>query len=212
MAGVKVKVKICGITNSEDALLCESLGADMIGFIFYRQSKRFVDFKTAKRIINQLNASTIKVGVFVNEDTRMINKIADDLELDYIQLHGDEMPDIIDKLEKDVIKAFRINDSFDFSFIESYKNIVPLLDTHSDNKFGGTGEKFNWGTIPISLKEKIILAGGISSANVEYIYRQIKPSAIDVSSSLELYPGKKDKIKVKDFFQKIEQLRSSKWL
>ncbi|RJP66468.1 MAG: phosphoribosylanthranilate isomerase [Ignavibacteriales bacterium] len=206
-----MKVKICGITNPEDALLCESCGADYLGFIFYKGSKRYVSFDEAKDIINKLSPGTVKVGVFVNEEPEMINKSAEFLHLDYVQLHGNENPEVADKINSKVIKAFRINDSFDFDGIKYFSNTVPLFDTHSQDKFGGTGEKFNWDVIPESLLDKIILAGGISSANIEYIYRHIKPMAVDVSSSLELTPGMKDETKVKEFFNKIEQLRSSKW-
>jgi phosphoribosylanthranilate isomerase len=206
-----VKVKICGITNTEDALLCENCGADYLGFIFYKSSKRYVSFSNAEEIIKKLASGTFKVGVFVNEEPGMINKAAEFLNLDYVQLHGDENPETAGKIDRKVIKAFRINDSFDFNSIKSFSNAVPLFDTHSQDKFGGTGEKFNWDVIPGTLQDKIILAGGISSANIEYIYRYINPMAVDVSSSLEVMPGRKDKNKVKEFFNKIEQLRSSKW-
>jgi len=206
-----VKVKICGITNPEDALLCESCGADYLGFIFYRGSKRYVSFDEAEEIIKQLSPGTAKVGVFVDEEPEMINKSAEFLHLDYVQLHGNENPEVADKIDTNVIKAFRINDSFDFDSIKYFSNVVPLFDTYSQGKFGGTGIKFNWDIIPGNLLDKIILAGGVSAGNVEYIYRHIKPLAVDVSSSLEIIPGKKDKNKVKEFFQIIEQLRSSKW-
>jgi len=206
-----LKVKICGITNIEDALLCEGCGADLLGFIFYNKSKRFIPFEDAGKIISKLSPLTNKVGVFVNENVEIMNKAADSLKLDFLQLHGDEEPGIVHQLERKVIKAFGINDSFDFSTINRFENVIPLLDSHSKEKYGGTGTMFNWDIIPNSIWNKIILAGGVSSENVEYIYRQLKPLAVDVSSSLEISPGIKDKNKVKEFFIKIEQLRSSKW-
>lgn len=206
-----MKVKVCGITNIDDALLCERYGAELIGFIFYNKSKRFIPLVVAAKIIKKLSPFTIKVGVFVNEEVETINKTADLLKLDFIQLHGNEQPEMINSVERKVIKAFGINDSFDFSYIKEFKNAIPLLDSFSMKMFGGTGTKFNWEFIPNIIRDKIILAGGVSSDNVEFIYRYIKPLAVDVSSSLELSPGKKDKNKVKEFFQIIEQLRSSKW-
>lgn len=207
-----MKVKVCGITNVEDALLCERCGADLIGFVFYKGSKRFISFDNAKTIIRKLSPFTMKVGVFVNEDVKTINKAAEKLKLDFVQLHGDEKPEIVKQINRKVIKAFRINKSFDFESIKQYKKAVPLFDSFSVKEFGGTGKMFNWDFIPKSIRKKIILAGGVSSENVEQIYREINPMAIDVSSSLESSPGRKDFKKVKEFFLIIDQIRSSKWL
>ena len=124
-----MKIKICGITNLEDALLAEELGADAIGFIFYKPSKRFISTETAKLISEKLSSFTLKVGVFVNETEDEINKITEIAKLNLIQLHGDEKPEIIPKLILPSIKSFRINEEFDFSNIENYKCDNYLFDT-----------------------------------------------------------------------------------
>lgn len=202
-----MKVKICGITNLEDAKLSYDLGANAIGFIFYQKSKRYIEPKEAKEIINQLPVFLQRVGVFVNESSKEINKIAKEIKLNLIQLHGEEPPEVIDDIELPVIKAFRVNENFDYSILSKYKNCSFLLDTFNENEYGGTGQQFNWRKIPSELKGKIILAGGISENNVGSIYKEINPYAIDVSSSIEIEPGKKDHKKLKQLFQKLYELR-----
>lgn len=203
-----MKVKICGITNIEDAKLSHKFGADAIGFIFYKKSKRFIEPKDAKVIINQLPPFVFKVGVFVNESVEEINEIAKEVKLNFVQLHGEEPPEMIAQIELPVIKVFRVKDNFDFAVLSQYKNCSFLLDAFDEKEYGGTGQKFNWNKIPIELQSKIILAGGVSAENIEKIYNEIKPYAIDVSSSVEIKPGKKDEIKLKELFKKIIELRN----
>ena len=202
-----LKVKTCGITNLEDALLCESEGADALGFIFYKKSKRYIEPDSVKEIISRLSPFTMKVGVFVNDSPDLINKTADYLCLNAVQLHGEESPEIISKIFTPVIKSFRIYSGFNFSILENYSNSYFLFDTYSNAQYGGTGKAFNWQLIPEELKNKIILAGGISKDNIEDIFYNIKPAAVDLSSSIESEPGKKDKKKVKEFFKKINNLK-----
>ncbi len=202
-----MKSKVCGITNAEDALLCAESGADFLGFIFYAKSKRYVDAEIAADIVKLLPAGTLKVGVFVNAPADKINAIAEKLKLDYVQLSGDESPDYARTLNTPVIKAFRVGESFDYSVIEKYYGVIPLLDTFAEGAYGGTGKVFSWDTIPSDLRTGIILSGGISVDNVTAAYRQIGPMAVDISSSLELFPGKKDADKVKVFFSRINELR-----
>lgn len=198
-----MKIKICGITNLEDALLCESLGSDAIGFIFYSKSKRYVTPESAKEIVKQLSAFTIKVGVFVNETPEIINQISKIAGLNFVQLHGDESPQLVEEMNLPVIKSFRIDGKFDFEVLNNYQNCYYLLDTFSESDYGGTGKIFDWKLIPDRLKSKIILSGGISSSNVQKLKQEINPYAIDVSSSLEEYPGKKSKKKIKEFFNNL---------
>lgn len=202
-----MKIKICGITNLADALLCESCGADAIGFIFYVGSKRQIMPDEAAEIVSHLNPLTIKVGVFVDENPVLINQLIKDVGLNMVQLHGGETPEDISLINVPVIKAFRVNDNFDFTVLNHYSNSYLLLDSYDKEELGGTGKTFNWQMIPEQLKSKIIIAGGINSDNIDIIFQQIKPQAIDVSSSLEEYPGKKDKEKVIQFFNKIKSFK-----
>ena len=204
-----MKVKICGITNLDDALLCSETGADALGFIFYDKSKRYVQPDEAKRIISQLPAFLTKVGVFVNEDSDKVNEIAKLTGLNSVQLHSDEDNQYLERINYPVIKSFRVNDDFDFETLNSFNNCGWLLDTYSKNEFGGTGEVFNWDSIPNNIRSKIILAGGINIDNIEEVFKHVKPYAVDLSSSLELSPGRKDKNKVTEFMNKIKEMRNS---
>jgi len=199
-----VKVKICGITNIEDALLCEKLGADALGFIFYNKSKRFVSAESASEIIKQLSPFTLKVGVFVNEASEIINSVSKKVGLNIVQLHGDETPQQINEINLPVIKAFRIRNDFNFNILDTYKNCYFLFDTYLAAQYGGTGNTFDWDLIPKHLVDKIILSGGISSSNIGKVIASINPSAIDVSSSLEEYPGKKSEKKINEFFNYLK--------
>jgi phosphoribosylanthranilate isomerase len=202
-----MKIKICGITNIEDALVAESFGTDAVGFIFYKKSKRYVTPEQAENIIKTLSPFTTKVGVFVNESFENINNISKQTGINVVQLHGDENPDISKSISLPVIKAFRVDNNFDYNKLNQYQECSILLDAYSENDYGGTGNKFNWEEIPFEIKNEIILAGGISSDNIEFIYKNIKPAAVDLSSSLEITLGKKDKKKMEKFFNKVKVIR-----
>lgn len=202
-----MKVKICGISRLEDALYAANLGADAIGFILYPKSKRYIKPDDVKNIIKKLPPFIIKVGVFVNENYEYVNKVATDTGLNLVQLHGDETPEYLSKIMCPVIKAFRISNSFKFNYIERYKDCYYLLDAYDSGSYGGTGKRFKWDIIPENLKNKIILAGGITQEDLEFIENEISPYAIDVSSSIELEPGKKDLVKMTSFFSRLKKIR-----
>ena len=206
-----MKIKVCGITNLDDALLCERYGADAVGFIFYRNSKRYILPSEAARIAKQLSPFTMKVGVFVDEKEDYITKTFELVKLNAVQLHNNDAVIAENEFSYPVIRAFRIKDEFDFNILNIFNDNYFLLDSYSQNELGGTGKSFNWSVIPEKLKHKIILAGGVSSTNIDYIYQSIKPAAVDLSSSLEISPGKKDVEKVKDFFNKFNKYRSNEW-
>ncbi len=201
-----MKVKICGITNIKDALLCSEYNADAVGFIFYEKSKRYISPDKAKEIINQLPPFLMKVGVFVNEEPQIVNESAQKNGLNVVQLHGDESPEYISKIHLPVIKAFRIDEKFNWDVIDNYKNCGIMLDSYSQNEYGGTGKTFEWNKIPTEYKNKIILSGGVTIDKLDQIFAEIKPAAIDVSSSLEISPGKKDLQKLKEFLKKFNQM------
>ena len=205
-----MRVKICGITNTSDALICQRQGADALGFVFYHGSKRYIAPDQAQQITAGLSPLIMKIGVFVNESAKMINKIATQIGLNAVQLHGEEPPDYVTKIHLPVIKSFRVDPEFDFSKLKDYQNCYYLLDTFSAQEYGGTGIAFNWQRIPEELRQSIILAGGISTDNIDVIYREIKPVAIDISSALEEYPGKKDPEKIRQFMNKYKSLKNVK--
>ncbi len=202
-----MKVKVCGITNLEDAKLCSRLGADALGFIFYEKSQRNICYSKTKEIIRQLPSFIVKVGVFVDQGVAEINTIAQKIGLNAVQLYGNVTQSVINEINLPVIKCFRIKNDYDFLLLNNYTNCSFMLDTYSDKALGGTGELFDWKIIPMELRDKIILAGGISNNNIEYLFNNINPAAVDLSSSLESSPGKKDTIKLKEFFYKINKLR-----
>jgi phosphoribosylanthranilate isomerase len=202
-----MRVKICGITNLEDALLCQKLGADALGFVFHRKSPRYIRAAEAAEITGKLSVFLTRVGVFVNTNPDIIDEISEQAGLTAVQLHGEESPEMVEKINKPVIKSFRVKPGFDFSQLARYKKQTILLDAYSDHIYGGTGSVFDWQLIPDQLRAQIILAGGISTDNIERIYNEINPAAVDLSSSLESSVGKKDAEKVKLFFSKIHHLK-----
>jgi phosphoribosylanthranilate isomerase len=204
-----MKVKVCGITNSEDALLCESCGADALGFIFYEKSKRFIEPEKAKKIIERLSPFTLKTGVFVNEKVDKINLVSKKIGLNLVQLHGNENNDFVSKINLPVIKAFRVNSGFNFDLVNDFSECAILLDNFSKDYEGGTGRQFDWELIPNLLRNRIILSGGITIEHLDFILTKINPLGIDLSSSLEKFPGKKDQEKVIDFFNKLKEVKKN---
>ena len=204
-----VKVKVCGITNVEDALSAVYFGADALGFVFYGKSRRFVDVNTAKVISDVVPPFVQKVGVFVNEDPSYVVDIMREVDLDIAQLHGSETVEDCNCIgRKNVIKAFRIKDSNSIDSIEPYIGNVSaiLLDTYSES-FGGTGKTFNW-EIARSARERfnvpLILSGGLNPENVAKAIKVVRPYAVDVSSGVEASRGKKDMKKLKAFIEKAK--------
>ena len=205
-----VKVKICGITNSEDALAACEYGADALGFIFYKKSPRFIELERVKDIIKDLPPFVTTVGVFVDEDADRISEIADAAKLDIIQLHGSEPPEFCNVFKRKIIKAFKIQEQGargkgQENEIRRYTVSAYLLDTYKEGVEGGTGETFNW---EIAKEAKgfgrIILAGGLTPENVAEAVETVMPYGVDVSSGVEQKPGKKDLQKVKNFIERAK--------
>lgn len=203
--GVILKVKVCGITNLDDAKLCVDCGADALGFIFYKESKRYIEPDEAKKIIDKLPFFVLKVGVFVNENFENVNSTAKNIGLNAVQLHGNENLDYCGKINYPVIKAIRVDERLNEN-LEKYSDYTILLDSKDAKEYGGTGKRFDWELIPENYLNKIILAGGVSEENIDEIFYRVKPQAVDLSSSLEKEPGRKDHKKVKSFFNKVNKL------
>ncbi|HLM02061.1 MAG TPA: phosphoribosylanthranilate isomerase [Pyrinomonadaceae bacterium] len=201
------KVKICGITNREDALLSAKFGADALGFNFYEKSPRYIAPEKAREIIEQLPPEILKIGVFVNESLEKICETAETARLDGVQLHGEETPafarEIKARTNLEIIKAFRVSPEFKPEDVLQYETDAVLLDAYSRHEHGGTGETFDW-EIAKKVREifpKMYLAGGLSAKNVIGAVEKVKPFAVDSCSALEKEKGKKDKLKTIRFIE-----------
>lgn len=201
-----MKIKICGITNLEDALTSIEYGADALGFVFYPKSPRYVIPEEAAKITAQLPPFITTVGVFVNEDPAKIKEIMASARLQVLQLHGDETPQACSTWEP-VVKAFRVKDFVDLKPLELYKNVAAyLIDSYAPSSYGGTGQIFNW-DIAVEAKKfgNIILSGGLTPENIEKAVRWVKPYAVDVSSGVEAEKGKKDLTRVRNFIERAKK-------
>jgi len=216
-----VWIKICGITNLEDAKSISELGVDAMGFILSADSPRKVEVITAYRIIEALRAKENKismVGVFVNEEIRRVLNDYRSLRLDYIQLSGDEDRDYLKDLKeksKDIkiIKSIRIKNKSEsyrakinkkVDKLKEYADFI-LMDSYSKNVYGGTGVSFNWDIVKDYYWEiPVILSGGLDAENVRQAVDIVKPFGVDASSKLEIYPGKKDIDKVTKFINVLK--------
>ena len=204
-----VRVKICGITTLDDALAAAAAGADAVGFVFHPPSPRNITPDQASAIISQLPPFIQTVGLFVNQPADMVNSTADRCGLDIIQLHGDEPPEYCRSITRRVVKAFRVRDEQSLAGLDSYPVAACLLDAWSPAAPGGTGETFNWELAHRAVQNgrRIILAGGLTPANVADAVQQVRPYAVDVSSGVESAPGKKDTALIRAFIASAKESR-----
>ncbi|PKL51617.1 MAG: phosphoribosylanthranilate isomerase [Nitrospira bacterium HGW-Nitrospira-1] len=200
------KIKICGITNLDDARAAIDFGADALGFVFFKESPRAISPKKAAAIIAKLPVFITTVGVFVDEPRAEIQKTVEETGIDVIQLHGEESPEAC-RLSRRVIKGIRVKSLESLEPLARYRNIVSafLLDTFEPHMSGGTGRVFNW-DIAVEAKNlgRIILAGGLTPENISEAIRQVKPYAVDVSSGVELVKGEKDHQKMRLFIERAK--------
>jgi phosphoribosylanthranilate isomerase len=202
-----VRVKICGITTVEDALVAVEAGADAIGLVFHEQSPRYVSPAQAMAIVRALPPFVQAVGLFVNAAIEFVNATADLCRLDLVQLHGDETPEYCGLIERRVIKAFRIKDITSLDPLHNYQVTGYLLDAWLPAAYGGTGISFNWDVAKMAEKySPIILAGGLTPENVRSAVEIVAPYAVDVSSGVESSPGNKDPEKVREFIRRAKGL------
>ena len=206
----RFRIKVCGITRTKDAALAASLGADLIGMIFYRKSQRSVTQKAAQEIISALPPTVSRVGVFVDEDISKIIRLADKLRLDYVQLHGREPASHIVKLQREgyrVIKAFAIKTREDYRAVIRSRADLCLLDHQTERLAGGTGETFDWSVRPRRKIGNLVLAGGITVNNVATGVKLFKPLVVDVNSGVETRPGIKSSRRLKAFMAECDRIR-----
>jgi phosphoribosylanthranilate isomerase len=201
------RVKICGITNIEDALHASACGADALGFVFYPGSPRFVDPEQTRRIIAELPPMLTTVGLFVNQSPARIREMVEFCGLNTVQLHGEEEPDQCSYPPCRVIKALRLKDGMNESAFSAYRVSALLLDAYVPDKFGGTGQCCDWTrATEIASRHRVILAGGLNPENVSDAVRQVRPYGVDVSSGVEKRPGQKDPEKVATFIRMAREL------
>jgi phosphoribosylanthranilate isomerase len=213
-------VKICGMTNLEDALVAVDAGADAVGFVFYEKSPRCVTVETAREIVEKLPSSLDKVGVFVNEPVEKVTTIADEAGLTAVQLHGDEYksPERYSMQGKmffslpatEILRDLRGCGGF-YGFPSLPNSAGVLLDSGSPEQRGGTGKTFAWGEalhLVLALKKRfsVVIAGGLTPQNVGWAAEYLKPWGVDVVSGVEARPGKKDPEKVRAFVRAVREM------
>jgi phosphoribosylanthranilate isomerase len=205
---VRARIKVCGVTRVEDALAAEEAGADAVGFMFFRESRRCVTVARAAEISKVLGPWIGRVGVFVNADAEEIRRVAGECGLDSVQLHGEETPEDCERLRGlRRIKAFRVKDAGSLRGIRAYRVEAQLLDTHHEGSRGGVGQVFDWGLAVAAapFDKPTILAGGLTAENVGEALRRVRPYGVDVSSGVETRPGEKDAGKMRRFARAVAE-------
>ena len=198
-------VKICGIKTAAAARAVENSGADFLGCIFYRKSRRFVSAETAAEILRPLKIK--KVGVFVDENPETVNRIAETVGLDYVQLHGSETAEYAEKISAPVIKAYRYGENFSAEAANSFPCEFVLVDSFVSGRAGGTGKTFDWQSAArevAKVTKPVFIAGGISQDNFTKAAEIFKPFALDVSGSLEVN-GEKSPALIESFLREFKR-------
>ena len=225
----RVRIKIEGLRDAREAMKIAQMGADAIGMVF-AESPRWVSPEQARAIVDVLPPWVASVGVFVNSDAETVNRVVRRTGIGYVQLHGDEPPEILGQIEAPVIKAFRVRDENWLTDARSWidaagarRNLAAvLLDAYDKSARGGTGKRFNWDLVAdaraagaLAGLDPIILAGGLDSSCVSRAIDAVKPWAVDVASGVEKAPGVKDLEKVAEFILATREgtvLDSEFWL
>lgn len=198
---MSVRVKICGITSLVDGQTAVEAGADLVGFVFYPQSPRFVRIEEAAAISAALPAAVLRVGVFVNADPELVWRAVQLCGLGLLQFHGEEPPEFCLQFGLMTMKAFRIRDAASLAILPGYATDAWLLDAYTPGARGGTGATFNWDLAveAKALGRPVFLAGGLNPENVAQAVERVAPFGVDVSSGVETAPGRKDPAKVRAF-------------
>lgn len=204
---MRTRVKICGITNIDDAKAVVESGADAIGLVFYEPSPRAVTLDQAIEIVSALPAFVAVVALFVNAEKAFVEQVINSVRPALLQFHGDESPEQCGSYQHDFIKAVRVNEDTNLiQYAEQYKCAKGLLlDTYTKGVPGGTGQSFDWALVPENLALPVILAGGLDENNVGAAIKQVMPFAVDVSGGVEQSKGIKDKTKIKAFIQAVNR-------
>ena len=202
------EIKICGITDADDALFAAECGIEALGFIFYAPSPRYVSPVQAREIIAALPAEVAKVGVFVNQERAEVRQIFDYCGLDFIQLHGDETPEYCRSFPAPrLIKALFLQAEQDLEALKSYAVRAVLVDSRDAGRYGGTGKRANWElALRVKAVKKLILSGGLKEENIAAALALVSPSAVDLNSGVEIAPGRKDRDKIRRVVQIIRSM------
>jgi len=202
------RVKICGLTRPEDIDAAVSGGADAIGLVFYAPSPRAVSIAQARELAARVPAFVTVTGLFVNPERKWVEQVLEAVPLDLLQFHGDEPAEFCASFGRRWIKAVRVREAGQIEVaFQEYRNASGLLvDAWDPNRYGGTGQSFNWSLIPAERPLPLILAGGLTFANVAGAIEQVRPWAVDVSGGVESGKGMKDATKLTDFFNEVRRV------
>jgi len=201
----RTRIKVCGITRIEDALSAVDSGANAIGFVFYEKSPRYIQEEKAADIAGELPPFVTKVALFVNASEEKIRSVLESVPVDILQFHGEETPEECRSYGRPYIKAVRMHDDVDLFQISGdyFDASALLLDSFVEGTQGGTGKTFDWSIVPSNLNKRIILAGGLTAANVADAISKVSPYAVDVSGGVEIKKGIKDAAKIEEFIQEV---------
>ncbi|QAB14994.1 phosphoribosylanthranilate isomerase [Hydrogenovibrio thermophilus] len=206
---MRTRIKICGMTRSEDALAAAEAGADALGFVFYPPSPRHIEIDQAWSIIDVLPAFVTTTALFVNPEPGLVKTVIQRLKIDLLQFHGDESVEFCEQFERPYIKAVRMQPGTNLADLSQHYASAQalLLDTYVKGVPGGTGEAFNWDWVAPSKREDtclpIILAGGLTAENVGQAVQTVQPWAVDVSGGVEAEPGKKSVAQIQAFVEAV---------
>jgi len=200
----RVRIKVCGITRLEDALLASRLGVDAVGFVFYPKSPRYITPDRAATIIRQLPPFVSAVGLFVNPTQQMIADVLKTVPLGVIQLHGEESPEFCHSQRRRVLKAVAVGSREDLKKASTY-DCPLLLDARAPaGVYGGTGMSFDWSLLDgFEHRHPLTLAGGLKASNIDEALSRRQWFAVDVSSGVEASPGIKDETKLREFVARV---------
>ena len=201
-----VRVKMCGMTNTEDLGKAVYYGASAVGFIFYKKSPRYISPSKVRKLVEGLPPGITPVGVFVNARERQVKDICKLTRINTVQFHGDEDVAYCKRFtDKKVIKAFRVNEFFAFKSVMKYRVDAYLFDTYHDEAYGGTGKTFDWEVLKqFKFNKPVILSGGLTPSNVAQAIETVQPFMVDVCSGIEKEPGIKNPRLIREFFAQVK--------
>ncbi|MBV1879353.1 MAG: phosphoribosylanthranilate isomerase [Pseudomonadales bacterium] len=201
---MRTRIKICGITNIDDANAAIDAGVDALGFVMYAKSPRYITVEAAMELVEKIPPFVTTVALFVNESSEFVNRVLDQVSFDLCQFHGDESDQYCRQFKKPFLKAIRVKKDMSLQqVVDEYPSSHGvLLDTYVPGNYGGTGESIDWQALP-TLRNKVVLAGGLEPNNVAAAISLVNPYGIDVSSGVEAQQGRKDINKIRDFVNAV---------